>query len=107
MYGIPEFRLPKAIVEREVDYLETLGVEIETNHVIGRTFTVDELLESTASTRSSSAPARACPTFLEHPGREPDRRLLGQRVPHPLNLMKAYRSPNYDTPIIRGRRRSR
>ncbi|MBE3099706.1 MAG: FAD-dependent oxidoreductase, partial [Planctomycetes bacterium] len=44
IYGIPEFRLPKAIVEREVNALRSLGVEIKTNHVIGRTFTVDELL---------------------------------------------------------------
>ena len=62
VYGIPEFRLPKSIVEREIDGLKRIGVEIKTNHVIGQTFTVDELFDRTRL-RSGlhRAPARACP----------------------------------------------
>ena len=45
VYGIPEFRLPKAIVQKEVDNLKAMGVDIETNMIIGKTLTVDELLE--------------------------------------------------------------
>ena len=68
VYGIPEFRLPKAIVQKEVDSLKALGVEIETNMVIGKTLTVDELFEETAMRRCSSAPAPACRSFMNIPG---------------------------------------
>jgi len=60
-YGIPEFRLPKAIVRREVDYVRSLGVELRLDFVVGKTRTIERLQES--STRSSSAPAPACRGF--------------------------------------------
>ena len=60
VYGIPEFRLPKAIVKKEVETLEKLGVEILTNVVIGKTITVDELLPTTVSRLHISERARGC-----------------------------------------------
>ena len=60
VYGIPEFRLPKAIVHKEVDNLKALGVDIETDMVIGKVLTIDELFERSAMKRCSSAPARVC-----------------------------------------------
>ena len=61
VYGIPEFRLPKAIVQKEVDNLKALGVKVETNMVIGRVLTIEELKTNTALKRCSSVPALVCP----------------------------------------------
>ena len=76
VYGIPEFRLPKAIVQAEVDYLAALGVKFELNSIIGRTETVDELLEENDAV--FIAVGAGLPSFLGLPGRKPDRHLLGQ-----------------------------
>ena len=73
-YGIPEFRLPKYIVHKEVEGLERLGVHILTDTVIGRTESVDELMAQ-ALRRCSSAPAPACPGLWASTGRSSRRRL--------------------------------
>jgi len=101
VYGIPEFRLPKAIVQAEIDYLERLGVRFELNAVIGRTETVDELLESHDTV--FVAVGAGLPSFLGVPGEN----LIGIYSANEYltrsNLMKAYLFPLYDTPIVRGK----
>ena len=83
LYGIPEFRLPKDIVAQECNFLERLGVKIEVNAVIGRSETVDELLEEGFDAVFLGVGRRAA-RLPEHPRRKPHRRLLGQRIPDPL-----------------------
>jgi glutamate synthase (NADPH) small chain len=103
VYGIPEFRLPKAIVEAEVEGLRNLGVKIETNYVIGRTKTIDELFEEGFQAVFIGVGAGA-PVFMNIPGEN----LIGIYSANEYltrsNLMKAYRFPEYDTPIVRGKR---
>jgi glutamate synthase (NADPH/NADH) small chain len=104
MYGIPEFRLPKAIVQREIEALKGLGVEIRTNHVIGRTFTVDELFTELGYEAVFIGTGAGLPYFPEIPGVN----LIGVYSANEFltrsNLMKAYRFPEADTPIVHGRR---
>lgn len=101
VYGIPEFRLPKAIVQAEVDYLAQLGVKFEVNAVIGRTESVDELLERHDAV--FLAVGAGLPSFLNVPGEN----LIGIYSANEYltrsNLMKAYLFPQYDTPIVRGK----
>ena len=103
VYGIPEFRLPKAIVEAEVEGLRKLGVKIETNYVIGRTKTIDELFAEGFDAVFIGVGAGA-PVFMNVPGEN----LIGIYSANEYltrsNLMKAYRFPEYDTPIVRGKR---
>jgi glutamate synthase (NADPH) small chain len=104
IYGIPEFRLPKAIVRREIRQLETRGVEFRMNHVIGRTFTVDELLTEMGYDAVFLASGAGLPYFPEIPGIG----LVGVYSANEFltraNLMQAHRFPDADTPIVRGRR---
>ena len=101
VYGIPEFRLPKAIVQAEVDYLGKLGVRFQLNSVVGRTETVDELLAEYDAV--FIAVGAGLPSFLNIPGEN----LIGIYSANEYltrsNLMKAYRFPEYDTPIIMGK----
>jgi glutamate synthase (NADPH) small chain len=103
IYGIPEFRLPKAIVEREINGLKALGVEIKTNHVIGRTFTVDDLFGELGFEAVFIATGAGLPHFPKIPGTN----LIGVYSANEYltrsNLMKAYKFPETDTPAIRGR----
>lgn len=103
VYGIPEFRLPKAIVEAEVEYLRKLGVKIETNFVIGRTKTIDELFAEGFHAVFIGVGAGA-PVFMNIPGEN----LMGIYSANEYltrsNLMKAYLFPEYETPIVRGKR---
>jgi glutamate synthase (NADPH/NADH) small chain len=104
MYGIPEFRLPKAIVEREIEALKTLGVEIRPNHVIGRTFTIDELFTELGYEAVFIGTGAGLPYFPDIHGVN----LIGVYSANEFltrsNLMKAYKFPETDTPIVRGRR---
>ncbi|MBW2623150.1 MAG: NADPH-dependent glutamate synthase [Deltaproteobacteria bacterium] len=101
VYGIPEFRLPKAIVQHEIDGLAALGVKFELNSVIGRTETVDELLKRFDAL--FLAVGAGLPRFMNIPGEN----LLGIYSANEYltraNLMKAYLFPEYDTPIARGK----
>ncbi len=103
VYGIPEFRLPKAIVAREVDFVEKLGVELKTNFVVGRTATVEELFEQGYEAIFLGLGA-GLPWFLDIPGIN----LVGIYSANEFltrsNLMKAYRFPEYDTPIQAGKK---
>jgi glutamate synthase (NADPH/NADH) small chain len=103
MYGIPEFRLPKVIVQGEVGYVKSLGVEIKLNHVIGKIATVDELLEN-GFDAVFLAPGAGAPMFLDIPGENLSGIYSANEFLTRTNLMKAYRFPEYDTPIQVGRR---
>ena len=101
VYGIPEFRLPKAIVEKEVAYLERLGVEIKTSFIVGKLMTVDELIESGYDAVFLGSGA-GLPYFLGIPGENHNGVYSANEYLTRSNLMKAYRFPEYDTPIVRG-----
>ena len=102
VYGIPEFRLPKAIVDAEVDYLKKLGVKIVTNAVIGRIQTVDELFAEGFDAIFLGVGAGA-PVFMNIPGENLSGIYSANEYLTRSNLMKAYRFPEYDTPIARGK----
>jgi len=101
MYGIPEFRLPKGIVQGEVDYVRSLGVEIKLDHVIGKIATVDELLQN-GYHAVFLAPGAGAPMFLNIPGENLSGIYSANEFLTRTNLMKAYQFPEYDTPIKAG-----
>jgi glutamate synthase (NADPH/NADH) small chain len=103
VYGIPEFRLPKAIVQAEVDYLKAQGVEINTSAVVGQSVTVDELLQSGYDAVFIGTGA-GLPMFMNVPGENLNGVYSANEYLTRSNLMKAYLFPEYDTPIIRGKR---
>ncbi|HON39622.1 MAG: NADPH-dependent glutamate synthase [Desulfomonilia bacterium] len=102
VYGIPEFRLPKAIVAAEVDYLKKLGVKIETSNVIGKVATVDELFAEGYDAVFLGTGA-GLPSFMNIPGENLNGVYSANEYLTRSNLMKAYRFPEYDTPIVRGK----
>ncbi|MDW7712550.1 MAG: NADPH-dependent glutamate synthase [Deferrisomatales bacterium] len=104
VYGIPEFRLPKAIVEAEVDYLIRLGVRIVTNEVIGKTRTVQELFEQEGFDAVFVGSGAGLPRFQGIPGENANGVYSANEYLTRSNLMKAYLFPEYDTPILRGKR---
>lgn len=103
VYGIPEFRLPKAIVYREVDYIQKLGVELATGTVVGKIFTVDELFERGYEAIFISTGA-GLPVFFGIPGENHNGVYSANEYLTRSNLMKAYLFPEYDTPIKKGKR---
>ncbi|MCX7856625.1 MAG: NADPH-dependent glutamate synthase [Deltaproteobacteria bacterium] len=102
IYGIPEFRLPKKIVDAEINYLKSLGVRIEVNWVIGRIKTVDELLEEYDAVFLGLG--AGLPLFLNIPGENLCGVYSANEYLTRANLMKAYLFPEYDTPISKGKR---
>lgn len=102
-YGIPEFRLPKAIVRREVEYLRRLGVEIVTDAVIGKTVTVDELLAE-GYVAVFVGTGAGLPGFLGIPGENLNGVYSANEFLTRINLMKAYRFPAADTPVFVGKK---
>jgi glutamate synthase (NADPH/NADH) small chain len=102
VYGIPEFRLPKAIVAQEVNFLERLGVKVECNAVVGRTVTLDELFEQGFDAIYVGVGA-GLPRFMNIPGENLVGILSANEYLTRANLMKAYDFPNVDTPIPLGR----
>lgn len=104
VYGIPEFRLPKAIVRREVDYLKRLGVEFNLNYVIGKILTVDELLEKEGYDAVFLGNGAGLPKFMGIPGENLNGVYSANEFLTRVNLMKAYKFPEYDTPIKKGKR---
>lgn len=101
-YGIPEFRLPKDIVQHEIDAISELGVEIATNHLIGQTLTLDELFEAGYSAIFIGTGA-GLPNFLNIPGENLNGVYSANEFLTRVNLMKAY-LPEYDTPIKVGQK---
>jgi len=103
MYGIPEFRLPKDIVEKEVEYLLNLGVKLQLNSVIGKSITIDELLDGKYFDAVFIGVGAGLPSFLGVPGENLGGIYSANEYLTRSNLMKAYRFPEYDTPIVRGK----
>ncbi len=102
VYGIPEFRLPKAIVAQEINFLERLGVKVECNAVVGRTVSVDELFEEGYDAIYIGVGA-GLPRFLGVAGENLIGILSANEYLTRANLMKAYLFPEVDTPIPRGK----
>ncbi len=103
VYGIPEFRLPKAIVQKEVDTLTQLGVKVETNVVIGKTITIDELMDDYGYEAVFIGSGAGLPKFMRIPGENLKGVYSANEFLTRINLMKAYR-PDSSTPIQRGKR---
>ncbi|HOM27006.1 MAG TPA: NADPH-dependent glutamate synthase [bacterium] len=101
IYGIPEFRLPKKIVEKEINQLLTMGVEIKTNVIIGKTLTIDELFEMGYKAIFIGTGA-GLPNFLGIPGENLLRVYSANEFLTRVNLMKGYLFPEYDTPVSIG-----
>lgn len=97
-YGIPEFRLPKTIVDQEVDYVRSLGVEIRTSYLMGQTLTVQELFDDGFKAVFVGTGA-GLPRFLEIPGENLNGVYSANEFLTRVNLMKAYLFPEYDTPV--------
>lgn len=104
IYGIPEFRLPKVIVEREVEYIKRLGVELVLNAVVGKLYTVDELLNGQGYDACFICIGAGLPMFLGIPGENLNGVCSANEFLTRANLMKAYLFPEYDTPIKRGKK---
>jgi len=103
VYGIPEFRLPKKIVQEEVDRLVRAGVKIQTNVVVGRTWTIDELREQYDAIFIANG--AGLPVFMNVPGENLKGVYSANEYLTRVNLMKAYQFPfGSDTPVIKGRR---
>lgn len=102
IYGIPEFRLPKAIVAQEVNFLERLGVRIDCNAVVGRTVSLDELFEEGYDAIYVGVGA-GLPRFMNIPGENLVGILSANEYLTRANLMKAYKFPEVDTPIPIGK----
>ena len=99
IYGIPEFRLPKEIVKAEIESLKKLGVNFQTNAVIGFTDTVDELLQNGYDAVFIAVGA-GLPYFLNIPGENLNGVYSSNEFLTRVNLMKAYKFPDYDTPVF-------
>ena len=102
MYGIPEFRLPKTIVQKEIENLKELGVEIETNMVVGKIFSVDELFENGYEAVYIGTGA-GLPSFMKIDGENYNGVYSANEFLTRINLMKSYDFPNTDTPISVGK----
>ncbi len=102
MYGIPEFRLPKDIVEKEIEKLRKLGVRILTDHIVGRTLTIEELLQEYDAVFIGSG--AGTPRLINAPGINLNGIYTANEFLTRVNLMKAYLFPEYDTPVKVGRR---
>ena len=103
VYGIPEFRLPKSIVQKEIDTLKDLGVKIETNVVIGKTITIDELMQEYGYEAVFIGSGAGLPKFMNIPGENLKGVYSANEFLTRINLMKAYK-PGSDTPIQHGKK---
>ena len=103
VYGIPEFRLPKAIVAHEIDNLKQLGVKILTDVIVGRTVTVSELMNDDGFDVLFIGTGAGTPMFLNIPGENLAGIYSANEYLTRSNLMRAHRFPEYGTPIRRGR----
>ncbi len=101
IYGIPEFRLPKAIVMREVEFVVKMGAKLVTSFVVGMTKTVDELLQEFDAVFIGTG--AGLPWFMGIPGENLNGIYSANEYLTRSNLMKAYLFPKYDTPIVRGK----
>ncbi len=99
VYGIPEFRLPKDIVKNEVENLRRMGVEFETNVVVGKSVTIDELMHDEGFDAVFVATGAGLPQFLHIPGEHLNGVYSANEFLTRTNLMRAYQFPEFDEPI--------
>jgi glutamate synthase (NADPH/NADH) small chain len=102
MYGIPEFRLPKALVQKEIDSVKNLGVEVKTNMVIGKVLSLDELVDEGYEAVFIGSGA-GLPSFMGMPGENLNGVYSANEFLTRINLMKAYKFPFTDTPVKVGK----
>lgn len=102
VYGIPEFRLPKSIVQKEIDALKDLGVKVETNMVIGKVISIDELMEEYGFETVFIGSGAGLPRFMGIPGENLSGVYSANEYLTRVNLMKAYHN-NSNTPILRAK----
>lgn len=103
VYGIPEFRLPKSIVQKEVDGLKAMGVDVECNSVIGKVLTIDELMDEMGFEAVFIGSGAGLPRFMGIPGEDLNGVYSANEFLTRVNLMKAYRE-GADTPIKKNRK---
>jgi glutamate synthase (NADPH/NADH) small chain len=103
-YGIPEFRLPKVIVDRELDLLKRMGVRIELNTVIGKLFTIPQLMQEKGFDAVFIGTGAGFPKFQGIPGENLNGVFSANEFLTRVNLMRGFRFPEYDTPVGMGRR---
>jgi glutamate synthase (NADPH/NADH) small chain len=103
VYGIPEFRLPKSIVQAEVNYIKRLGVGLKLGYLVGRTYTISELLKKEGFDAVFIGTGAGLPQFMNVPGENLGGIYSASEFLIRVNLMKAYAFPCYDTPIRIGR----
>jgi len=103
VYGIPEFRLPKRIVQAEVDYIEKLGAELRLGYLVGRVYTIPELLKEEGFGAVFIGTGAGLPQFMGLPGENLGGIYSANEFLIRVNLMKAYAFPEYDTPIRIGK----
>ena len=104
VYGIPEFRLPKALLKREIGNLEKIGVKFVKNFIVGKTLTVDELLTKEGYDAIFIGAGAGLPWFMNIPGENLNGIYSANEYLTRVNLMKAYDFPNADTPIKRAKK---
>ncbi|HYL86717.1 MAG TPA: NADPH-dependent glutamate synthase [Candidatus Angelobacter sp.] len=100
VYGIPEFRLPKQIIREQLDYLRDMGVEFETDVVVGRTVTIDELMGEEGFDAVFIGTGAGSPQFMGIPGEHWNGVYSANEFLTRINLMKAYQFPRYDEPMV-------
>ena len=103
MYGIPEFRLPKYIVKKEIENLKKMGVNIQTNVIIGRTLTVDELFNEMGYDAVYIGSGAGLPKFMGIDGENLNGVYSANEFLTRINLMKGYKFPDFDTPVYVGK----
>ncbi len=100
VYGIPEFRLPKQVIHEQIETMRAMGVEFETNVVVGKTVEIDELFESEGYDAVFIATGAGLPVFLNIPGEHLNGVYSANEFLTRINLMHAYEFPRYDEPIV-------
>jgi glutamate synthase (NADPH/NADH) small chain len=100
VYGIPEFRLPKQVIREQIDTMRKMGVEFETNVVVGKTVSIDELLEEEGYDAVFIATGAGLPVFLNIPGEHLNGVYSANEFLTRINLMHAYEFPRYDEPMV-------
>ena len=100
VYGIPEFRLPKKIIRQQLDYMRAMGVEFETDVVIGRTVTIDELMHEEGYDAVFIGTGAGLPQFMNIPGEHLNGVYSANEFLTRINLMHAYEFPAYDQPLV-------
>ncbi len=100
VYGIPEFRLPKQIIREQLDYMREMGVEFETDVVVGRTVTIDELMGEEGYDAVYIGTGAGLPQFMNIPGEHLNGVYSANEFLTRINLMKAYKFPVYDEPML-------